>query len=348
MSFLEPPHGPAFLFRSDSASSIISLDSQASLDDVAADGELPRRTRKRFTSTQLMMLEHLYHQTSHPTREQRETLAKEAAIELRSVTVWFQNKRQTERKVALSNHGGAAGPDDAAAAHTLFPTLPDARGRRISHPHPARSPTLSAASASSSSARTVRNHMHHAPAPPAHPRAPSAAKRPSLDAVATRAERPQPRTPPRPRTLSTPDGPRALYEHMPSSPPSPPSPAARDRDLLAFSRRRRAARPTLEWACAAARLAGPRAHDDDDADADVDMLPLDAAAGDTEDEMDGPHEALTPSSSLGSQASAWRRGRARPAVPFALDATPRPPAKNMLMDDEMEAALALCGLGGRR
>ena len=51
-----------------------------SLDDVAGEGEPPRRTRKRFTSTQLMMLEHLYHQTSHPTREQREALAREAAM----------------------------------------------------------------------------------------------------------------------------------------------------------------------------------------------------------------------------------------------------------------------------
>ena len=34
-----------------------------------------RRTRRRFTSVQLMMLEQLYHQNSHPTREQRETLA---------------------------------------------------------------------------------------------------------------------------------------------------------------------------------------------------------------------------------------------------------------------------------
>lgn len=64
------------LFRTHSASSVSSVDT---LDDVAVD-DAPRRTRKRFSSTQLMMLEHLYHQTSHPTREQREMLAKEAAM----------------------------------------------------------------------------------------------------------------------------------------------------------------------------------------------------------------------------------------------------------------------------
>ena len=80
MSVDAAPGSPSALFRTTSASSISSVDTQSSLDDVAGDGELPRRTRKRFTSTQLMMLEHLYHQTSHPTREQRETLAKEAAM----------------------------------------------------------------------------------------------------------------------------------------------------------------------------------------------------------------------------------------------------------------------------
>ena len=39
-----------------------------------------RRTRKRFTSLQLMMLERLYHNASHPTREQREEVAKDAEM----------------------------------------------------------------------------------------------------------------------------------------------------------------------------------------------------------------------------------------------------------------------------
>ena len=86
MAMLAPPRSPNPLFRTSSASSVSSIDTQSSLDDVAAEGEAPRRTRKRFTSTQLMMLEHLYHQTSHPTREQREALAKEAAMCVASVS----------------------------------------------------------------------------------------------------------------------------------------------------------------------------------------------------------------------------------------------------------------------
>lgn len=70
------------LSRTSSTSSIASVDTDASLEsitsgvnaDVADKAE--RRTRKRFTNVQLMMLEHLYHQTSHPSREQRDALAK--------------------------------------------------------------------------------------------------------------------------------------------------------------------------------------------------------------------------------------------------------------------------------
>lgn len=35
-----------------------------------------RRTRKRFTNSQLTMLENLFHRTSHPSREEREAVAK--------------------------------------------------------------------------------------------------------------------------------------------------------------------------------------------------------------------------------------------------------------------------------
>ena len=45
--------------------------------DLNGDG-IAKRTRKRFTSVQLIMLEHLYRKASHPTREQREEVAKQA------------------------------------------------------------------------------------------------------------------------------------------------------------------------------------------------------------------------------------------------------------------------------
>lgn len=67
-------------------SSVGSDDSLAGCDaasthsvDTASDGAV-KRTRKRFSSSQLIMLEHLYRKASHPTREQREQVAKDAEM----------------------------------------------------------------------------------------------------------------------------------------------------------------------------------------------------------------------------------------------------------------------------
>lgn len=75
------------LSRTSSSSSVVS-DGTSTNDELnppntpssgVTDGA-PKRTRKRFTSTQLTLLEDLFHQTSHPTREQRDALAKEAGL----------------------------------------------------------------------------------------------------------------------------------------------------------------------------------------------------------------------------------------------------------------------------
>jgi hypothetical protein len=49
------------------------------------------------------MLEALFQRDTHPSREDRDTLANTIGMESRSVTIWFQNKRQTARKIALHN-----------------------------------------------------------------------------------------------------------------------------------------------------------------------------------------------------------------------------------------------------
>jgi hypothetical protein len=56
-----------------------ALSRPASDDTVCLNNVNPttsRRTRKRFTNVQLMMLENLFHQNSHPSREDREAVAK--------------------------------------------------------------------------------------------------------------------------------------------------------------------------------------------------------------------------------------------------------------------------------
>lgn len=274
-----------------------------------------RRTRKRFTNAQLMMLEQLFHQNSHPSREQRELVAKSANMyvaralpsnasrltrffffffrEVKSVTIWFQNKRQTERRTTLAN--GRTPP-------TVM--INNSRGDYQRVPSPIHSPSM----ASTSSASTTST---------------SASRRPSLDCVASRSElrAPAPRTPSRRHNPHAP-----LWENMPSSPLGPQfSPPARD--FVEFGQDQRTR--TLEWACARRRLAGKA-----DRRARVPGL-----ASDDEDTTDvEPDEAVTPPSTWGDGDARWpgKEQRKREGATKAVERD----------DDTMKAALALCGLRG--
>jgi hypothetical protein len=65
----------ANLFRSASSSSLASSSDERFIFDTP--NPIARRTRKRFTGSQLTMLEQLFHHTSHPSRNEREALARE-------------------------------------------------------------------------------------------------------------------------------------------------------------------------------------------------------------------------------------------------------------------------------
>jgi len=54
--------------------------------------------RRRNTPAQLSALHQLFEVTPRPTRAQRQALSKEIGMEFKSVTNWFQNRRQTSRK----------------------------------------------------------------------------------------------------------------------------------------------------------------------------------------------------------------------------------------------------------
>ncbi|KZP24066.1 Homeodomain-like protein, partial [Athelia psychrophila] len=114
---------PAKLARTTSAMSTSSEGSSSFVNESGA-GQVYRRTRTRFTHQQLSMLERLYARTSHPTREDRDALARAAGMETKHITIWFQNKRQNERKMALQ--GGkpltvtSAQPLPGAPRHLLY------------------------------------------------------------------------------------------------------------------------------------------------------------------------------------------------------------------------------------
>jgi len=60
--------------------SLTSMLSRTASEDTVclsnANSATSRRTRKRFTKQQLVMLEDLFHRNSHPSREDREAVAK--------------------------------------------------------------------------------------------------------------------------------------------------------------------------------------------------------------------------------------------------------------------------------
>ncbi|KAF7313809.1 Homeobox domain-containing protein [Mycena chlorophos] len=152
---------PATLSRTSSTTSshVSSDDLYATFIAESLDSS-SRRTRKRFTNAQLTMLEQLYHQNSHPSRMQRELVAQAAAMEVKSVTIWLQNRRQTDRRSILAS--GRVPP-------TVMINSSRATYQRVSSPS-----TASSTSTTSS-------------------------RRPSLDSVASRSEQRDPRTPSRHR-----------------------------------------------------------------------------------------------------------------------------------------------------
>ncbi|KIP01192.1 hypothetical protein PHLGIDRAFT_17374 [Phlebiopsis gigantea 11061_1 CR5-6] len=187
-----------------------------------------RRTRIRFTHNQLAMLESLYHQTSHPTPQQREALAKDALTGVRNVTTWFQNKRQAMRK--LTSRYGSTSSCDHTIPSSFVPqdlplpyiaslrstrvsasqprrTIPSSVPRRLPIPYisslrltisPASEPTPPATVVCDS--RTIHPYRHYH-AHQAHQQL-AVSRWPSLDQVATRAERRRSRYDARVQTLA--------------------------------------------------------------------------------------------------------------------------------------------------
>ncbi|KAI0706102.1 homeobox domain-containing protein [Cytidiella melzeri] len=60
-----------------------------------------KKPRHRMTDKQLERLEALYQEDTHPTREQKQALGDDVGMDTRTVTVWFQNRRQLAKKQSL-------------------------------------------------------------------------------------------------------------------------------------------------------------------------------------------------------------------------------------------------------
>ncbi|RPD55931.1 homeobox-domain-containing protein, partial [Lentinus tigrinus ALCF2SS1-6] len=57
-----------------------------------------KRPRHKMTDHQLQRLEELYQANTHPSREEKDELAREIGMTLKSVMIWFQNRRQDRRR----------------------------------------------------------------------------------------------------------------------------------------------------------------------------------------------------------------------------------------------------------
>ncbi|KAI0053378.1 homeobox-domain-containing protein [Auriscalpium vulgare] len=293
-----------------------SLTSVGSSDDAAG----PKRTRKRFTDFQLVMLEQLFRSASHPSREEREALARELRLEPKSVTIWFQNRRQSERKAALNTNAKYA---SSSPSYTTHPPPPTTSKLHTTKTH---TPTLNR-----------RATVLHSPYSPHTP-----ARRPrvKLDDMAARTEQ---------RNASqrtrAPDPAKTLWDNMPSSPLAPRSPSPPPREYVELGRGRR----TLEWACAAARVVGKERG-----------AGWGEGEENSGEETEEEGEVVTPRGSFGAgdpfrdararAGGALVAGRGQQSARKLAGAekdSQDAKALDAVHDDVMSAALVLCGFGRR-
>ncbi|KAH0838034.1 hypothetical protein J3R83DRAFT_6274 [Lanmaoa asiatica] len=176
--------------------------------------------RRRNTPAQLNALHQLFDATPHPTRAQRQALANEIGMELKSVTNWFQNRRQSSRKKSLSF-------DENNPTKTHLSHSP------VRHRHRRSRTPLDRSKIS----------LDHIAALSERPSLTSQLNLPRLPLTPRKSNVPQ----------KNPSSPSELWTHMLSSPAVPPSsPDPEETRLAVLSSRAKILFP-LEWACLKAR-----------------------------------------------------------------------------------------------
>ncbi|KAI0068097.1 homeobox-domain-containing protein [Artomyces pyxidatus] len=236
-------------------------------------------TRRRATDAQLKTLRAIFEAKPYPSREERNHLALEIGMDYKAITVWFQNKRQSEKRKAWTKNSRAKKREEARQAVD------------VAKPPPLTSALSLDRIATLSERPSIDPSAHDYPAststrPPPSPRRESMRMQPS-----------------------TPTARSELWRHMLSSPPEPPSPPSADRRRLSLVPTKGRPMKSLEWACAKARegrryvrgkensARWDRGRNAPAVGSDVDELDSDS---DTETEAD---EALTPSLSFSSVQS---------------------------------------------
>ncbi|KAF8846048.1 hypothetical protein BDN67DRAFT_986440 [Paxillus ammoniavirescens] len=246
---------------SSSTVSTASLSYTPSLDHLAeASVSYVPYVRRRNTPAQLQALQKLFEITPHPTREQRQALANELEMQLKSVTNWFQNRRQTARRKSLSWHENRSTKTRSTYCTQKRP-LKSALNR----------PAISLDRIAALTERQSSSSQPNIPRLPLTPRKSNV------------------------KEESTPS-PSELWKYMLSSPTVPQSSPGLEEARMAILPSRAKTFRSLEWACLKARR---EKWADDDVD-ELPTLPALERSGDsgddgTETEVD---EAITPDSSV--------------------------------------------------
>nr|VWO94372.1 Homeobox domain-containing protein [Ganoderma boninense] len=223
-----------------------------------------KRPRHKMTEYQLKRLEELYRADTHPTRSAKEALAIEVGMNVKSVLIWFQNRRQDRSKKAKT----IATPPLTRAVR---PSPLEVKSAKLSkHAGPlarnAAARTRVAAAKGKSfpraSSRAVPSCKVTTPITPQMVYQTSSPK----DAYSRLSQPPNP--PCRSTSSDTPRSekrPPDLWKHLPPTPPSrgrksvlqpSSSPNRRESPLKALGdasnlpQPGRPEKPTLEWACA--------------------------------------------------------------------------------------------------
>ncbi|KIJ66274.1 hypothetical protein HYDPIDRAFT_109268 [Hydnomerulius pinastri MD-312] len=291
---------------SSSTTSATSLSGAFKLDHLAeASVSYVPYVGRRNTPAQLHALQQYFETTPHPTREERQALANDLGMELKSVTNWFQNRRQTARRKSLSwseNKPMKAHPSP--------------------HCYPRKASSKSSLKRSSISLDRIA----------------ALSERQSLTSQSTTL-----RTPLTPCKVNVkkenPPSPSELWKYMPSSPIAPQSSPGPEEARMAILPSRAKTFRSLEWACLKARR-GKWVEDDGDELPTLSTFDHGGDTGDegTETEVD---EAITPDSSVNlspysrDASSRLRVKQEDDPFPLVLKAAPQ--------SEDVEAAMTLLG-----
>ncbi|KAJ3555430.1 hypothetical protein NM688_g2584 [Phlebia brevispora] len=299
---------------------------------------MPMTGRRRLLPEQIQALQDLYELNSHPSKEERVTLARELNLELKAVNVWYQNKRRSMKKKSLAwskasseNQLGIIDPLAPSKSYLGRACSLDAivSSRELRDPTP--TPT------------DDRWSLTRPPLTPRRNRNVSHRPRSSVD---------QRQASPGPSSRND-HSEKPIWEHIPSSPPLPPSSPSDDAARFAFLPPSSRLLRSLEYACAKDRLKRRKfpwlleEPEGGEHDADVPGLDLDEPSEETADEVD---EVITPENSLtmesrveimqGDVSPTSRRAEARARA--LTGGQERDDVKQVPAED-VEAAMALLG-----